>query len=67
MPRHECPGGHFAVGTTMPTTPAVGLLPTSGPEFSARTIISGKFGPGGPKFSAIILVPDQNYRGPIVQ
>ena len=20
MPRHECPGGHFAVGTTMPTT-----------------------------------------------
>ena len=22
MPRHECPGGHFAGGTTMPTTPA---------------------------------------------
>ena len=21
MPRHECPGGHFAGGTTMPTTP----------------------------------------------
>ena len=20
--RHECPGGHFAGGTTMPTTPA---------------------------------------------
>ena len=20
MPRHECPGGHFAGGTTMPTT-----------------------------------------------
>ena len=47
--------------------PAVGLLPTSGPKFSARTIISGKFGPGGPKFSAIILVPDQNYRGPFFQ
>ena len=27
MPRHECPGGHFAVGTTMPTTPGKqGLL-----------------------------------------
>ena len=22
MPRHECPGGHFVGGTTMPTTPA---------------------------------------------
>ena len=23
MPRHECPGGHFAGGTTMPTTPEI--------------------------------------------
>ena len=26
MPRHECPGGHFAGGTSMPTTPALTSL-----------------------------------------
>ena len=26
MPRHECPGGHFAGGTTMPTTPVCQMV-----------------------------------------
>ena len=26
MPRHECPGGHFAGGTTMPTTSVLSLV-----------------------------------------
>ena len=40
---------------------------TSGPKFPARTKISVNFSPGGPKFSAVILVPGRNYRGPIFQ
>ena len=33
MPRHECPGGHFAGGTTMPTTPS----PVSQPPALSQT------------------------------
>ena len=45
MPRHECPGGHFAGGTTMPTTPV--HFSRAGVRFNLPMIYLGGGGGGG--------------------